>query len=80
MTSRVLCILIVRFFLQMPRTTFVPDPMSLHYTVSDNAYVRLGLGTRLGAGAIAEAGFEHANAGQLKMVEGPWILLEDQIW
>ena len=24
--------------------------MSLHYTVSDNAYVRLGLGTRLGGG------------------------------
>ena len=24
--------------------------MSLHYTVSNNAYVRLGLGTRLGGG------------------------------
>ena len=30
-------------------------------------------------GLLLEAGFEHANAGQLKMVEGPWILLKDQI-
>ena len=34
----------------------LPDPMSLHYTVSDNAYVRLGLGTRLVETYLQEIG------------------------